>query len=363
MGLGKFFIKMSDLFTIYRWSNLPAIVRFNEADSSFSNAMLSFFTFYDQDREDLLKLMHNKIVENIPKIILSDIPLNTKKRIIEEDPNIWDRVLDISKEELKDFVKDDNIMSKITQEYNLKKENIKIEQYLRLITAKNEININKRVFKEFYEEPYSENERSLQKLNLNIDLKRKIDQYNKALFDLIIRLTNLKRWNKMHRNINSSVSAHSYYVMFTSYILSLSENVDNELMFNIITASLFHDLPEAFTGDVISPTKRKVEKLDKIITQIEEDYVLSWSLKNKQVNDVIKNIMPLIINPFKGEYGRFVRTADLLAAIIECSNEIRTGNSNENFRRAFFGMKTEIKGTSPFDIYSIIDEIEYNTFK
>jgi putative hydrolase of HD superfamily len=354
---------MSDLFTIYRWSNLPAIVRFNEADSSFSNAMLSFFTFYDQNRDDLLKLMHNKIVENIPKIILSDIPLNTKKKIIEKDPNIWNRVLDISKEELKDFVKDDNIMTKITKEYKMNKNYIKVEQYLRLITAKNEININKRVFDEFYEEPFQENEKSLNTLKLDDALKNKINIYNSALFDIIIRLTHLKRWNKMHRNINSSVSAHSYYVMFTAYILSLSVNVNNELLFKIITASLFHDLPEAFTGDVISPTKRKVEKLDKIITQIEEDYVLSWSGKNKQINSVITDIIPLIINPFKDDYGRFVRTADLLAAIIECSNEIITGNSNENFRRAFFGMKSEIKDIAPMDIYSIIDEIEYNTFK
>lgn len=363
MGLGEFFIKMSDLFTIYRWSNLPAIVRFNEADSSFSNAILSFFTFYDQDRDDLLKLMHNKIVENIPKIILSDIPLNTKNKIIEEDSNIWNKVLNISKDELKDFVKDDIIMSKITNEFTLKKENVKVEKYLRLITAKNEININKRLFKEFYEEPYRENEDALKKLNLDNDLKRKIDKYNQSLFDIIIKLTHLNRWNKIHRNINSSVSAHSYYVMFTAYILSLSEKVDDELLFKIITASLFHDLPEAFTGDVISPTKRKVKKLDNIISKIEKDYVLSWASKNSQLDNIIKDIIPFVINPFKDEYGQFVRTADLLAAIIECSNEIVTGNSNENFRKAFFGMKREIKGISPFDIYPIIDEIEYNTFK
>ena len=363
MGLGKFFIKMSDLFTIYRWSNLPAIVRFNEADSSFSNAMLGYFTFYEEDRNDLLKLMHNKIVENIPKIILSDIPLNTKKKIIEKDSNVWNQVLDKSKEELKGFIEDENIQKSITKEYELNDTLLKTEKYLRLITAKNEIDINKRVFEEFYNEPDLENEKTLHNLNLKKELKEKIDDYNQSLFDIIIKLTHLKRWNKMHRNINSSVSAHSYYVMFTAYILSISQNVDNDLLFKIITSSLFHDLPEAFTGDVISPTKRKVEKLDGIITQIEKDYVLNWALKNKHVNNVVNDILPLIINPFKGEYGRFVRTADLLSALIECSNEIRSGNSNENFRKAFFGLKTEMKDITPFDVYSIIDEIEYNTFK
>lgn len=363
MGLGKFFIKMSDLFTIYRWSNLPAVVRFNEADNSFSNAMLGFFTFYDEDREELLKIMHNKIVENIPKIILSDIPLNTKKKIIERDSNIWNKVLDISKEELKEFITDENIKKSITNENELNKNLLEIEKYLRLISAKNEININKRVFNEFYQEPDKENKNSLYKLNLEENMKKKIDNYNDSLFEIFIKLTHLKRWNKLHRNINSSVSAHSYYVMFTSYILSLSEKVDKNLMFKIITASLFHDLPEAFTGDVISPTKRKVEKLDGIITQIEKDYVLNWASKNPQINNVINEILPLIINPFDGEYGKFVRTADLLSALIECSNEIRTGNSNENFRKAFFGLKREMKNISPIDIYTIIDEIEYNTFK
>ncbi len=43
-----------------------------------------------------------------------------------------------------------------------------------------------------------------------------------------------------------------------------------------MACAILHDLPEAFTGDVISPTKRKVEGLEEIISEIEKEFVQEW---------------------------------------------------------------------------------------
>ena len=65
-----------------------------------------------------------------------------------------------------------------------------------------------------------------------------------------------------------------------------------------------------------------------------------------------------IYYPFNDNYGKFVRTADLLAALIECYLEISTGNQNSYFVNSFKKLKEEINDISPLDVSEILKEIE-----
>ncbi|HOV54186.1 MAG TPA: HD domain-containing protein, partial [Fervidobacterium sp.] len=175
----------------------------------------------------------------------------------------------------------------------------------------------------------------------------------------LLNLTSMVRWNRTHRNIRSTVSGHSFIVLVISYIIAkLVQYNDIE---EIITRSLLHDLPEAFTGDVITPTKKKTEELEELVSVVEREMVAEWINGNENVR-VIERYIPYCIDPFTGDGGRIVRTADYFAALLECGVEIYSGNKLDIFRSNFFSFKKLIKEMSPIDVSDWIDEVEAIAF-
>ncbi|MDN5341465.1 HD domain-containing protein [Oceanotoga sp. DSM 15011] len=359
MGLGNFLLEMSNLFTINRWNNRPALLRFTEADNLFNSIALSLFTYEELEKKDTIKIVHNKIIDVIPKVVLSDVSLNTKNRINNIDKNIWQKVKDSAIEDIKNMIEDDKVVE-IIYKYKLNEDIVETEKLISYLVSKKEVEFNRRVFPEYYDEPYKETEEEIKKIITPYSYK--LEKYNDFLLNTTFRLSSMIRWNKSQRNIESSVAAHSFFVLTISYFLANLFELNEDQIYDIIIASTLHDLPESFTGDVISPTKRKVNGLEDIITEIENDYVEKWMIQNSYINQVMKRFKNYVINPFENDYGQIVRTADLLAAILECSMEIKTGNQNNLFRKAFFSTKKEIKSICPYDISSLIDEIEYKTF-
>jgi len=55
-----------------------------------------------------------------------------------------------------------------------------------------------------------------------------------------------------------------------SYLLSLELKVCDKRLFNNFFGGLFHDLLEVVTRDIISPVKRSSEKLDNLVTELEQ---------------------------------------------------------------------------------------------
>ncbi|BBE31379.1 hydrolase [Tepiditoga spiralis] len=361
MGIGKFLLELTNLFTIYRWNNRPGIIRFTEADNAFHTTTLSLFAMNDLNAEDTINMVHNKIIKEIPKIILSDVSLETKNKIKSINPTIWNDVINESYKDLNLILDNENLSKKLFIEKNINEEINKTTDLVKLLVSKKEVELNERVFPEYYSLPKKEIDEEIKKINTNFS--KKVFSISDYLLNSTIRLNTMIRWNKNHRNVRSSVSSHSFYVLITAYILALNNDVNGELLKEIMIASILHDIPEAFTGDVITPTKRKVKGLESLIGKVEDTFVDEWSTLNPNINEIMKKYKNYMLEPFNKEYGRYVRSADLLAAMNECAAEIITGNQDDIFRKAFFTSKKELKIISPYDLSDILDEIEYNTFK
>jgi putative hydrolase of HD superfamily len=59
-------------------------------------------------------------------------------------------------------------------------------------------------------------------------------------------------------------------------------------------------------------------------------------------SELVKKLKPRILDPFAGKEGEMVRSADLLAAIVECLMEIETGNNQPAFRSALNSMLDQL---------------------
>ncbi|WGS64095.1 HD domain-containing protein [Marinitoga aeolica] len=361
MSLGESIYDLTNLFTIYRWNNRPALLRFTEADNVFHSLLLNMITieFLNKKGKDysISTNIRAKIFKELPKIILSDISLDTKKRILLKNQEMWGKVLEKSYEELKE----NKIVQFFDSEYEEGFE--KYTNFIDLMVSLKEIEINSRIYPEYFEKPKRETEKKLRTLRLNLPYINELENILNYVLKISTRMTTMYRWNKNHRNVKNSVSAHTFMVVAASIIFYfLNKNTDEQLLDEIIIASILHDFPEAFTGDVITPTKKKVKGMEDIISRIEEEMIEEWLKGDEDTEKIFKRFKDYMINPFESEYGRYVRASDLFNAMLECAIEIRSGNSQMLFREAFFNMKKELKQFDFDFIYDLIDEIEKITF-
>ncbi len=119
-----------------------------------------------------------------------------------------------------------------------------------------------------------------------IALKQKLSRF----VDLSGRLRFQKRWAQTPRIPETSVLGHMLIVAMLSYFYSLEVKACDKRLQNNFFCSLFHDLPEALTRDIITPVKYSVSGLDEIIS----DYEV------KMINEEVLPLLPLdMVDEFK----------------------------------------------------------------
>ncbi len=349
MGFGKFIFDFSTLFSIQRWNNKPAIIKFYEADNAFSSLFFSYFfrKSLDLPFEEAIKW---RLYRELPKVVLSDISLQLKERIQSISPNVWNNLREKALNEISSNLQNDGFIEKI-----ISRDAKVIDFFADYSVSYLEAKENNKLFD--YSVPVKELSKKME--NLRVENTEKYVKLSEVLWEPTLNLISLSRWNKTYRNVRTSVAGHTFLVVAISYIISMLLEIDNDIE-EILSKALLHDLPEAFTGDVITPTKKKIEGLDDMISAVERDFVNEW-ISKLEISDREK-ILEHACDPFSGESGRIVRTSDLLSALVECAIEIQSGNKAGTFRKVFFDFKKQIKGISPIDVSEWIDEIETIVF-
>ncbi|HOE16100.1 MAG TPA: HD domain-containing protein [Syntrophorhabdaceae bacterium] len=89
--------------------------------------------------------------------------------------------------------------------------------------------------------------------------------------DLCGQLRFQLRWSHINMVPRTSVLGHMLVVAILSYLVTLEMNGCPKRCFNNYFTGLFHDLPEVLTRDIISPVKRSIAGLDKLIKSYEKE--------------------------------------------------------------------------------------------
>ena len=179
---------------------------------------------------------------------------------------------------------------------------------------------------------------------------------NYGFFALAFRQKHIKRWGLM-RNVNSeSLSEHACEVAIVAHALALIGNRyfgANHNADRIAAVSIYHDVPEVYTGDLPTPIKyfnkeskenySKIERcavislLDKLPPELREDY------SNIFAFDCDKNTATII------------KAADKICAYIKCLDEKRCGN--DDFDRAAQAVKKQLDDLNCPEANWFIDNI------
>lgn len=169
--------------------------------------------------------------------------------------------------------------------------------------------------------------------------------------DLVGQLRFQQRWAHTPRLPKTSVLGHMLIVAMFSYFISLDLKACPRRIYNNFFSALFHDLPEVLTRDIISPIKRSVEGLEKVILeyetrQIDEKllpllppawhkeflYLLDSEFNNKilldgkvKIVDTAEITEQYNMDKFSPIDGELVKSCDQLAAFTEAVLSIEHG--------------------------------------
>ncbi|MDR1926600.1 MAG: HD domain-containing protein [Endomicrobium sp.] len=158
--------------------------------------------------------------------------------------------------------------------------------------------------------------------------------FNKKYYgflDLCGQLRFQQRWAQAFRIPKTSVLGHMLTVAIFSYLLSMEMNASDVRRYNNFYSSLFHDLPEILTKDIVSPVKSSILGLEDIIKQYEK----------KQVDE---KILPLIPSSWHKEMKYFIED-EFSDKIIENGSVKKVDNTvgfDDNKYNAVDGTLTQI---------------------
>ena len=216
MGKGTFLFSLTNLFTIQRWNNRPALIRFTEADNSFNTFFLSFIFHSLEQQSDWSQNIENslrwRLSRELPKIVLSDVSLQLKERIERFAPDVWNKVKLKAIDELKNVADEQtvNILINVDSYSRLDK---LADLYISYLEARE----NGKLYD--FSQPLRELSEKIDEISQFFP-KERIEKYwqiAQYVWSPLLNLTSMVRWNRTHRNVRTSVSGHSFIVVTISY--------------------------------------------------------------------------------------------------------------------------------------------------
>ncbi|MEA2066440.1 MAG: YfbR-like 5'-deoxynucleotidase [Thermotogota bacterium] len=360
-GVMKLMELATNLFTMFRWNNTPTMLRTNEAENAFASAQFALL-MSNLARESSMSINEKELLERIvlkelPKCVLSDISVDTKLLIRDLDPEKWNAVYNSAVSEVVEYLPETKKLQFSSIIHRAKDDSLegKIISASDLLSARLEAGLHNRIFPEYYGEIIKSLDDRLSQYN---DFKPYKNLINSRWFDTykesIIVLLRAVRWNRLNRNVKTTVAGHSFYVALIGFLLSYVEESNQLDEVEVIKRSLLHDIPESLTGDIITPTKQKVTGFEELVERVEEVMVTN-KLLNDMPEKLISEFKNKILKPFEGINGKLVRAADLTAAIVECLMEIKSGNNQMSFRIALNNMLDQLDESEFSSVKEVAD--------
>lgn len=361
------------LVSLQRWNFLPRIEIWTEAENAAYVAHLCYGVCKEAlpdpmkkyEKTALKYLIEKSMLQSLRKNDISDIPRHTIENLIDigrrNGIDYYCQVLNNASYATADlFPKPitNEIINRINKKIVLG--DVESEEYIENIfiyckakAALEECSTNIKVYDWAYAEVEKEIYDKITKIPY-YETFNNIVEKNKIYFSIIRKLKYLRRWNRINRSIETSVLAHTYLVALLALIYGLIEKtmyhnsygikveINDSFILESILKSMFHDVVEGLTGDLITPVKRKINALD---SAIKPDL---WTMIEQSQIDKYLLVMPASIQKDVKEYSlldelamdkiykvpSFVKYCDLLAMAIECIFELKNNPGINEMKNA-----------------------------
>lgn len=340
-----------------RWNNFPRIEDVSLLDNIGYTLHTALFLAYLEesswnkvDREFLIKRI---IFNSFKSLILSDINSWTKSYILKNDENIFKKIEDkaiyyILDLDAPEYLKNDikNILFDKTKTLELS-----IINASKRFAWYKECEVNAKIFPDIYEVPLNEIKNWFEKDIKNLksmEILLNNTWYLKYLSH-IRRLSHCMRWNQQNRIFPISVMSHLILITFLTYIIVIIENNNwkNYNMLNMLLRAIYHDIPEAITWDIITPTKKAIPEFVELLEKVEIDMMNDY-LFHYIPDDYKKGVFNFMLHPFDWEDGKVVKYADIISSLLEAKVEVNYWS--ENFKEIYRLIKKKVNTFNTFSV-------------
>lgn len=158
------------------------------------------------------------------------------------------------------------------------------------------------------------------------------------------------RWNRMRRHYPISVMSHLFLTSFIAYIIGNIEGKSREETTHMMMLALFHDIPEAITGDIVAPTKRAIDGFEELLQVIEKELVNKYLLGYIRKYTFCQQYERWMIDPWVQSDGKLVKLADNFSALFEAKIE---ASNSEEFDKIYKKIKKSLHSSQ----YASVDHL------
>ena len=351
----KFINAISTLFTLQRWNFVPRIETWVEAENIayVSHLIYAVGRSSGLDAEQVERALARLILKSFIKNELSDISHYTRKAINGVRRGLWREIeIDVAREtvalfpeEIHEYIQE-NLIRPLSDPEDENSIETKLLRFVQMQVAKSECDTNKRAYPD---NPYYRD--LIGDLDDEVQGFRDVDDFRNSLIHLkkyveyIKNMKYLRRWNQINRSVETSVMSHTFVVAALALVTARIEASDRkkslpkDFTYRAILRALFHDLPETFTGDVITPVKARIKKFaDKDWREIEKARLgpLTDATPENLMTDIRElGLLDDLLSSNKDEVGKLVKECDRLSLLLECLFETSAGGTNKEMREAY----------------------------
>lgn len=323
---------------IKRWNNFPRIEYVSFLDNIGFVIHIALFLAHLEEkngvRVDTLYIIKKVMFESLKGLMLSDINAGTRDYITAINADMYKQVEKVALEKILSLPWIESIKQDISLTLWMEKEKENtIIRAARKYSAWKECSVNAKVYTETFEVPLHIIEKELHELSgILPSLKTLLESQDyQTYLSHIRRLSHSIRWSGENRLVPISVMSHLVIVAFISYCMFMIENLSWKKDWNLKTmlyTAFYHDIPEAITGDILSPIKNSVVWFPEVIEQAEEKMLHDYMFCHIE-EDYKAFLTPLLFHPFDTEDGKIVKYADILSALYEAKIEVIFWNGRD----------------------------------
>ena len=382
-------VKLFDGFTMQRWNDQLRPTELVEIDKQAHAISLAYFlakAIEDEEKIDMQELVESSVFRYLERIIITDIKPPVFSRI-KADENQYKSLRVFVKESMLPYL--DGLPVEFIQKFSywcdnpnmygdsltqkiieIAKADASIWEYELLksanpggfgmpeIASDMELLYNKHIELRRHLVAKLETRHIREENKINLFDNEDYSSYSQ-LVKMFGQMRFQVRWAQLYRQPPTAVLGHSFYVAILTYFFSLLSGACPKRIYNNFFTGVFHDLPEVFTRDIISPLKANIPGLGDLLKTIEheemnrkfkmliperlrtemfyfvDDEFTDFTTQNNKTiehpNGIEKEFNEDRFNP---RDGTIVRLADHLAAYLEADMALNNGATASDFIKA-----------------------------
>lgn len=344
----------------YRWNNFPRVEHVTATDNVAFCLHVAHFVALEHEartgvKADLGYLYRRALFSSFSTFIHSDISSEVKLLVKAKNPEIYQKLSDVAYDrllswDLPDFLKADLVAHRAPDPSKALEE--RIYQFSKHWIAYQEAFVNNFVYFRAFEAPLSDiRERyfapEFEDLREYLSLDPVDHGDNERYLMSVRRLQSSFRWNRMRRSHPVSVMSHLFFIFYIAYLIGNVEGLSRDAVTDMMSTALFHDIPEAITGDVITPTKRAVPGFEDLLAEIEESMLEEYLLEHLHAKPYAADLKRRMLAPWDCDNGELVKLADVFSALFEAKIE---APNNPEFAHVYRKIKRSLH---KFDFRSV----------